>query len=67
MADGSQQQEPRVNVLSSLNAAIDALSLAKELSSATPAKAVFGFVSVLLAMIRVGFPLFCTETLQVHT
>ena len=41
------------NVLSSLNVAIDALNLVKEVSSITPAKAVFGSVSVILAMIRV--------------
>ena len=35
--------------------AIEVLNLAKEVSSITPAKAVFGSVSVLLAMIRVRF------------
>ena len=67
MADGPQRPEGRVNVLSSLNAAIGGLSLAKELSSITPARAVFGVVSVLLTMIRVGFLLFCIETLQIYT
>ena len=37
-----------------LNAAIEAMNLAKELSSITPAKAVFGSVSVVLTMIRVS-------------
>ena len=41
--------------LPSLNAAIDALNLAKEASSVTPAKTVFASTSVLLATIRVGF------------
>jgi hypothetical protein len=41
--------------LSSLNAAIEAMNLAKEIASITPAKAVFGSVSVVLAMIRVCF------------
>ena len=39
--------------LSLLNAAIEAMNLAKELSSVTPAKAVFGSVCILLAMIKV--------------
>jgi hypothetical protein len=38
--------------LSKLNVAIDALNIAKEVASLTPAKAVFGSVSVLLTMIR---------------
>ena len=38
---------------SSLNVAIEAMNLAKEVSSITPAKAVFGTVSILLTMIRV--------------
>jgi len=42
--------------LSSLNAAIEALNLAKELSGVTPAKAVFGTAGVILTMIRVSFP-----------
>ena len=37
-----------------LDVAIEALNLAKEISSVTPAKAVFGSVSVILTMIRVG-------------
>ena len=40
--------------LSLLNAAIEAMNLAKELSSVTPAKAVFGSVGILLAMIKVS-------------
>lgn len=50
-----------------MNVAIDAINLAKEVSSITPAKAIFGTVSVLLAMIRVHFFLFHHEILQVHT
>jgi len=41
--------------ISSLNAAIDALNLAKEAMGMTPAKAAFGSVSIILTMIRVGF------------
>ena len=44
------------SVFSSLNAAIDAVDLVEKLTSATPAKAVFGSVSALLTMIKVRFP-----------
>jgi hypothetical protein len=66
MAAESQQPEGRDGVISSLNMAIDVLNLAKELSSITPAKAVFGSVSILLTTIKVRFPLFCDEMLQAH-
>ena len=55
MATNPQRPKGRDGALSMLNAAIDILNLAKEISSITPAKAVFGSVSVLLAMIRVRF------------
>ena len=67
MADNSQRPKGRDGVLSSLNVAIEGLNLAKEVSSATPAKAVFGSVVILLTMIRVSFLLFCDETFQVYT
>ena len=51
----SQRQKRQDNILSLLNAAIEAMNLAKEISSATPAKAVFVSVGVLLTMIRVHF------------
>ena len=54
----SRQQKRRDDALSLLNVAIEAMNLAKEISSVTPAKAVFGSVSVLLTMIRVRFLLF---------
>ena len=44
------------NVLSSLNVAIEALNLTKEILSITPAKAVCGAVSVILTTIRVRVP-----------
>ena len=50
-----QQQKRHENTLSLLNAAIDAMNLAKEVSSGTPAKAALGTVSVILTMIRVRF------------
>jgi hypothetical protein len=63
----SQRPKGRNGALSSLNMAIEAMNLAKEISSVTPAKAVFGSVSALLIMIRVRFFLSCDEVLQVHT
>jgi hypothetical protein len=51
----TQGPKGRDGVLSTLNVVIEALSLAKEVSSITPAKAAFGSVSVLLTMIRVRF------------
>jgi hypothetical protein len=53
MASKSQRQEGSDSILSALNVAIEALNLAKEISAITPAKAAFGSVSALLAMIRV--------------
>jgi len=62
----AQRQKRQNNVVSSLDVAIEALNLAEKLSSVTPAKAVFSSVSALLAMIRVGFLLFCDVMFQVH-
>ena len=55
MAETSKRPKEREGVVSTLNAAIEVLNLAKEASTITPAKAVFGSVGVVLAMIRVGF------------
>ena len=54
MESESQQPKEREGVISALNGFIEAFNLAKEISSNTPAKAVFGSVSLLLAMIRVS-------------
>jgi len=54
----SQRPKEREGAILGLDAAIEALNLAKELSSITPAKTVFGFVSVILAMIKVSLLLF---------
>ena len=62
----SQRQRHQDNTHSLLNAAIEAVNLAKEVSSATPAKAVFGTVSVLLTMIKVRFLFFSGDLLRVH-
>ena len=40
-------------VISTLNVTIEAMNLAKEICSITPAKAAFGSVSVILTMIKV--------------
>lgn len=55
MNTDTQSQKRRDNVISSLDMAIDALNLAGNISSITPAKAVFGSVIVILTMIRVCF------------
>lgn len=52
----SQRPKHRDAILSSLNAAIDAMGIAKDVMDIAPAKAVFGSVSVVLTMIRVGSP-----------
>ena len=56
-----QRPKGRDGTLSSLNVAIEAMNLAKEVACITPAKAVFGSVSILLTMIRVRFPLSTTR------
>jgi len=67
MATKSQRPKGRDGTLSLLNAAIEALNLAKEVSAVTPAKAIFGSASVILVMIRVGFLLVYVERLQPET
>lgn len=61
----TEPQRPKEweGVASALNVAIEAMNLAKEVSSITPAKAVFGSASVLLAMIRVGLLVLCCRSL----
>ena len=55
MPSTSKQLKGQDGTISSLNVAIEALNLAKEAASVTPAKGVFGSVSILLTMIRVRF------------
>jgi hypothetical protein len=55
MATSSHQPKGRDGTLSALNLAIEGLNLAKEISSVTPAKAVFGSVSVILTVVKVRF------------
>ena len=61
-----QQPKGRDGTLSSLNIAIEAMNLTKEVSSITPAKAVFGSVSVLLTMVRVCFLVSYDQKPYVH-
>jgi len=63
----SQRPKDRKSVISLLNAAIEAVNLAKEISSITPAKAAFGVVSVLLTMIKVRFLFSSNGSLRAHT
>ena len=61
------QPKAQEGVISTLNAAIEAMNLAKELSSITPARAVFGSISVVLTMTRVSFLPVCVDRLQAET
>jgi len=66
MAATSQRPSRREGTISLLNVAIEAVNLAKEASSITPAKAAFTSAGVLLTMIKVCF-LLCDEMFEVHT
>ena len=63
----SQRPKGQEGAISALNTAIEALNLAEKISGIAPVKAVLGSVGTLLTMIRVRFPLFCHDLLQVHT
>jgi len=67
MATKSQRPKGQDGVLSSLNVAIDALNLAKSVSSITPAEAVFDSTSVLLSTIRVGLPSMLVDCWLMYT
>ena len=67
MATSSARQKNRENSLDLLDAAIEAVNLAKEMTSATPAKAVFGTVAVLLTTIKVRLLPSCNDELRVYT
>ena len=51
----SQRPKEWEDAVSASNAAVETLDIAKEVSSVTPAKAMFSSVSVVLTMIRVPF------------
>ena len=53
MEPRTQQPKEQEGTISALNTFIEALNIAKEVSSITPAKAVFGSASILLVMIKV--------------
>jgi len=67
MKAGSQQPEGQEGAIERLNAAIEATNHAEKVSSIAPAKIIFNSTSILLALIRVCFPFFCKDLLQVHT
>ena len=67
MEAGSQRPNKREDVISALNAAIDTINLAEKASRIAPAKAVFGVVTILLALIRVCFLLLSHDQFHVHT
>ena len=61
------KEKEKDGAISVLNGFIEVCNLAKEISSNTPAKAVFGSASVILAMTRVsllGFRLLNTDSLN---
>ena len=66
MRETSRRPKGRESVLSALNVTIETLNLAKEICSVTPAKAVFGSVSVLLTMIKVYLLPLLDYSLPVH-
>ena len=66
MDPDSQRRKRLDGNLSLLNVAIEVMNLAKEVSSVTPAKAVFGSVSILLTMVKVRFPVSYDRMSRVH-
>ena len=62
----SKQSKRRDDVLSSLNTVIEGLNLAENLSTITPAKAVFGTVGIILTMIRVSSLLLREDPPRAH-
>ena len=62
----SQHPKGREGAIEALNEAIEGLNLVK-VSCIAPAKTVVDSVSTLLTLIRVRFPSFCQNLLQVYT
>ena len=50
----SRRTKERESTVSALNAAIEAMNLAKGTSTIAPAKGIFGSVSITLTLLRVG-------------
>ena len=67
MTTKAQQPKGRKNALSLLNAAIEAVNVAKNAASGTPAQVAFSAAIVLLTMIKVSFLLFRNEMFWVDT
>ena len=66
MATNLPQQKGRDCVVSTLNALIQILNIAKDACAIPPAQVAFGSVSVLLTMIRVRFALFYDHKLPIR-
>ena len=62
MATGSKKPKGRDNTLSALTMAIEGLTLVKEVSTITPAKAAFCSVGIILTTIKVRFLVSCSAT-----
>ena len=62
----AQQPKHRDVALSSLNVAIDAINIMKDVMEGTPAKAAFASISVILTMTRVGLLLIRLDQPQVN-
>ena len=60
--EAEQQPKERKDAVLALDAAIEALNLAGELPSITPAKVVFGSVGVILIMIKVSLLIFFIDS-----
>lgn len=63
MDSKSQRPKRRDATLSSLNTAIEAVNIVKDVLSMTPATAALSTISVILAAIRVGLLLVCFSRL----
>lgn len=65
--EAKSQRPNEREAIPALNAAIEAVNLAEKTPDITPAKAVFGSVTILLTMIRVCLLLFYNDSLQIYT
>ena len=61
----SKRQNRQDDTLALLNAAIEAMNLAKEAVNVTPVQAAFASVAILLGLIRVCLLLFCDDGLRI--
>ena len=66
MSPASRALEEHDGVFSTLDGFIQVLSIAKDACGIPPAQAAFGAASALLTTIRVRFPLFYGDELQIH-